>query len=194
MTSQLLSLQASFLLKLVKEASFSPRTFRGVPVGPGSSPDSAEAWLSLLGSATAADFVFASLTLPNWTACASMKCLWVDWAAAATCELQRLISWQWDGICSKEQFLNRSTSPVSFLFYYLWWVVGGLEGRLKCLRTIIKSMLWKIKVTEHHTKPDTIAHTCNPSIQKMEARGTWTSVQGYAWLYHKFEGHPRLPW
>jgi hypothetical protein len=25
-------------------------------------------------------------------------------------------------------FLNRFTSPVSFLFYYLWWVVGYKGG------------------------------------------------------------------
>jgi hypothetical protein len=35
---------------------------------------------------------------------------------------------------------------MSFLRYYL--VGGGLEGRLKHLRTIIKSRLEKIKVTD----------------------------------------------
>jgi hypothetical protein len=39
----------------------------------------AEAWLFLLGCVTSV----ANLTLLNWTAGVSVKCLWVDWAAAA---------------------------------------------------------------------------------------------------------------
>lgn len=38
-------------------------------------------------------------------------------------------------------FLNRSTTPdflLTFLLHYLWWVVGGLEGRMNHLRALIK--------------------------------------------------------
>lgn len=28
------------------------------------------------------------------------------------------------GVAPKNHFLNRSTSPISLLFHYLWWVVG----------------------------------------------------------------------
>lgn len=32
------------------------------------------------------------------------------------------------GVAPKNHFLNRSTSPTSFLFHYLWWVVGYKGG------------------------------------------------------------------
>lgn len=39
-------------------------------------------------------FVFAIITLLNWTAGVSMKCLWVDWAASADLWIELQISWQ----------------------------------------------------------------------------------------------------
>jgi hypothetical protein len=53
------------------------------------------------------------LTQLNWTAGIPVKCLRVDQALAADCELNCWFPDNTDGICSKDSFLNRSTSPVS---------------------------------------------------------------------------------
>jgi hypothetical protein len=73
-------------------------------------------------------------------------CLQVDWATAA--DLYELNCWydvNTDWICPKELLLKRSTPSfplLTFSFHYLWLVDGGLEGRLKCLSTLIKSRFW----------------------------------------------------
>jgi hypothetical protein len=67
-------------------------------------------------------------------------------------------------ICSKEQFLNRSTpyvpcSLITFLFHYLWRVGGTLEGWLKYLKTHIKSRVEKkIKATMATLGSSFVAH------------------------------------
>jgi hypothetical protein len=79
-----------------------------------------EARLPLLSSVSAV----ANLTLPNWTACLSVKCLQVDWAVAAKLWTELLISRQHRWELLQRTFLNRSTSPILFLSHYLWWLVG----------------------------------------------------------------------
>ena len=94
-------------------------------------------------------FMFAIPTLPNWIFGILMKYLWMDWAAAADLWTKLLISWQrrWDllqrTLSEQVHFPHSFTSSLS--------LVGvGPEGRLKHLRTIIKSKLWKIKITDIH--------------------------------------------
>jgi len=70
--------------------------------------DSAEAWLFLLSSATTADL------WTGWIAGVCVECLWVHRAASAeSCGLNCWFPDNADGICSKGQVLNRSTSLVS---------------------------------------------------------------------------------
>jgi hypothetical protein len=87
--------------------------------------------------------MFAIWKLLNWTAGIFVKYLRVD--PAATSDSYDLNCWipnNVDVICSKEQFLNRPTSPESPASnnrYFLVPVVGGgLEGWLKSLKTTIK--------------------------------------------------------
>jgi hypothetical protein len=68
-------------------------------------------------------------------------CKWIE-LLLLTCELSYWFLDNADGICTKEPFLNRSTSP-HILSFLLPLVDGGLEGRSKHLRTIIKSRRWK---------------------------------------------------
>jgi hypothetical protein len=79
--------------------------------------------LFLLGCTTAA----AILTLLNLTVGVSVKCLWVDRAAAADLWTELLTSWQrrWDlfqRTISKQVHFPHIL--ITFLFPYLWWVVG----------------------------------------------------------------------
>jgi hypothetical protein len=92
----------------------------------------AEARLFLLGSAIAADHVCypSSIELDYWCVCEVLT-------RGLSCPDNT------EGSCSKEPFLNRSTS-LHILSFPLPLVGGGLEGRLKHLRTIIKNRLWKI--------------------------------------------------
>lgn len=68
-------------------------------------------WLSLLGLITAV----AILTLSNWTAGLSVKCLPVDQAATADLWTELPVSRQHKQELLQRTFLTRSTSPLSFL-------------------------------------------------------------------------------
>jgi hypothetical protein len=68
-------------------------------------------------------FLFAILTPLNWTAGVYVTCLQMDPAVAANLWTELPISRQHRWVLLQRTFLNRSTSPVSFLFHYLWWVV-----------------------------------------------------------------------
>jgi hypothetical protein len=76
-------------------------------------------------------FVLAIPTLLNWTAGVSVKCLWVDGAAAADLWTELPISRQHRQELLQRTFLNRSTSPVSFL---LPLEGSGLQGRSKVFK------------------------------------------------------------
>jgi hypothetical protein len=84
----------------------------------------AEAWLSLLGSAITADS--SLLFWLYWTRLLVYPESVLEWIElmVLTCELNCWFPDNTDGSCSKEPFLNRSISPVSFLLYCLCWVVG----------------------------------------------------------------------
>jgi hypothetical protein len=80
----------------------------------------------------------------------SVKCLRVDRVAAANLWTEQQISGQHRQELLHRTFLNRSipSAPHYILSFPLPLVCCGLQGRLKCLRTIIKSRrLKKIKVT-----------------------------------------------
>ena len=84
-------------------------------------------------------------TLQNWTlAYLWSVCQWIR--LLLTFELNCWIPENAEGICSKEQFVNRFTYPCIFCFP-LPLVGGGLEGRLQRLRTIVERRHWKIKAT-----------------------------------------------
>jgi hypothetical protein len=86
----------------------------------------AEAWLSLQGPTTAA----AILTLLNWTADISVKCLRVDPAITAdSCELN---CW-WELL---QRTISKQVHFPCVLSFPLPLVGGGLKGRLKSLRTL----------------------------------------------------------
>ena len=93
----------------------------------------AEAWLSLLGCATTA----AILKRLPWTTSIPIKCLLMDWVAAAGLWAELLISWQhrWDLL---QITISKQVHPAPLS-------VLSLEGRLRYLRTFIKSLLWKIR-------------------------------------------------
>jgi hypothetical protein len=121
------------------------KTFPGVPVVPVLpfvlTRAEAEAWLSLLGRVP----LMIRVCYPHstkedcWYICevfaSGSRChCWPQWT-------ELLISRQHRQELLQRTFLNRSTSPVSFLFHYLWWVVATREK--KHLRTIIKNRVWK---------------------------------------------------
>ena len=68
-------------------------------------------------------------------------CLLLDWTAdILTTKL---------GIAPKQLLLNRSTTPLVLLTIFLPTLVGGLEGRLKHLRTLNKIGFEKSKPLKH---------------------------------------------
>ena len=86
-------------------------------------------------------FYWTGLLVYPWSICRLTELLL---PANLWTELQ--ISRQHRQALVQRTFLNRSTSPISFLFHH--FLVGGeLQGRLKSLRTIIKTKVCKIKVT-----------------------------------------------
>ena len=74
----------------------------------------------LWGHATTAD----SYLLPPLYWARLLVYPWVDRAAAANLQTELLISRQLRLMLLQRTFLNRFTSPISFLPHYLWWVVG----------------------------------------------------------------------
>jgi hypothetical protein len=103
----------------------------------------AEAWLSLLGH---------HCCWPNFTKL-DCWCIREKFASGSSCCCQpvsRTADFQitQTGVAPKN-LLNRSTSPPTpcILSFLLPLVSSGLQGRLKCLRTIIQNKGWKIKVT-----------------------------------------------
>ena len=97
--------------------------------------DEAEAWLSLLGSPILLIHVCYS------DSTGLLAYLWsvYEWVKLPllTCELNCQFPDNTDGICSKEPFLNVPLPHI--LSFPLSLEGGGLKGRLKHLRTIIKS-------------------------------------------------------
>jgi hypothetical protein len=85
----------------------------------------AKAWLSLLGSTTAADSCLLTwlyqtrLLVYPWSVSE-----WMELPLPANLWAELLISRQHRRELLQRTFLNRSTSPVSFLSHCLWWVVG----------------------------------------------------------------------
>ena len=88
-----------------------------------------ETLLSLLGSTTTADTCLLSwlywtgLLVYLWSVCE-----WIKLPLPANLWTELLISRQHRWELLQRTFLNRSTSPISFLFHYLWWVMGYKEG------------------------------------------------------------------
>jgi len=78
---------------------------------------------------------------------------WIELPAADSCELNCLYPENADWIHRKELFLNRSTSSFALLTFSfpLPLVSGGLEGRLRHLRTVIKVGFEKYKPTQNIT-------------------------------------------
>jgi hypothetical protein len=77
-----------------------------------------------------------------------MKCLWVDWAATAHLWTELPISRQhrWEGVPLKNH--SKQVHLPHSLSFPLPLVGGGLKGKLKHLRTIIKNKIWS-KLTLH---------------------------------------------
>jgi hypothetical protein len=72
------------------------------------------------------DFLLLLQAWSNWIV------FLLDWVAyGVSCELNCWYPDNTDWNCSKELFLNRSTSPFAlstFPFHYLWWVVDWRRG------------------------------------------------------------------
>jgi hypothetical protein len=106
----------------------------------------AEAWLALLASATRCWFLFAVPTLPYWTAGVSVKCLRVDHAAAAAANLgTELLIFRQHRWKLLQRAISKQVHFPHILSFPLPLVGGGLQGRLKCLRTIIKNKGWGLE-------------------------------------------------
>ena len=97
----------------------------------------AEAWLALLGRVTAV------ANSGYWTAGVSVKCLQVDRAAAACWPVNWTADFQTTQTGVAPKNLSKQVHFPCILSFPLPLVGGGLQGRLKHLRTIIKSRLWK---------------------------------------------------
>jgi len=117
-SKMLLGFVPSLIFASLREAQ--PKTFPGFPIcsswqlvpiqlRPGGS-----CWVVLLLSW----HCWTGLVVYPWSLCDRME------LPLLTCELNCWFPNNVDRIYFKEPFLNRSTSPVSFLFLYLWWVVG----------------------------------------------------------------------
>ena len=83
-----------------------------------------EAWLGCV-------ITVANPTLPSWTGGVFMEGLPVDWAAAANLWTELPISRQHRWELFQRTFLSRSTSSLSFLSHYLWWII--FKNRFKKL-------------------------------------------------------------
>jgi hypothetical protein len=106
-------------------------------------PAKAVAWLSLLGSATTADlYLLSGIYQIGLLMCLWSVCKYIELPAHANLWTKLLISRQHRWELLQRTFLKRSISPISFLFYYLWWVVCYKEG-FNRLRTIIENKHWK---------------------------------------------------
>jgi hypothetical protein len=79
--------------------------------------------------------VFAIPILLNWTAGISVKCLQMDWAAAADLCTVNFPTTQ---MAVAPNILSKQVHFPHILFLPLLLVGCGLQGRLKHLRTIIK--------------------------------------------------------
>jgi hypothetical protein len=103
-------------------------------------------WLDLRLSAGCLCYVMSLLLLTwlYWTAGVSVKCLWADQAVAANLWTEQPISRQYRWEFFQRTFLNRSIPPdPRILSSPLLLVSGGLKGRLKYLKAIIKNKNWK---------------------------------------------------
>ena len=81
-------------------------------------------------------FMFSILSLLNWTTGIFLKYLQVDWAVTAeSYELNWQLPNNTDGICFKEEFINRFTSR----FLRIFLIYPSKQVKNNSLRTIIKS-------------------------------------------------------
>ena len=118
--AMLVGLDSSLILASLREAQ--PRTSPGIPLCPFCwlEPSLRLGCLCLVTSPLWLTQLYQSeLLLYPWHVCDRSSC-----SCLLTCKKNCLISRQHKWELLQRPFLNRYTCLVSFLFHYLWWVVG----------------------------------------------------------------------